>query len=222
MKAISPIVALVIIVVVVVGASLFAYYLNSSKQVFVGGWEVTAKASHSYTSSTSAGTTDVTLDTGQTTSVGWDGKAVAVIATVQKYWGIENGYKYYGSIVFAHGEKGSEPWGFLPGDCYKVSFLSWWSKNAQRIDTKTVKIVVDKDDAYSLATTLQAMGLKVTVGPSTTSSTQYEVNIQVGLYNVDATGEFDFSSGSKGLFGSCSYNGGYCIAFSLSAVVTGP
>ena len=141
---------------------------------------------------------------------------------MQKYWGIGNGYRYYGNINYAYGTKGSEPWGFLPGQCYKVSFLGWWSKNAQRIDTETVKIVVNKNDAYSLFTTLQAMGLKVSVGPSANSSTQYEVDIQVGLYKVEATGEFDFSSGSKGWFSSCSYNGGYCWASSLDAIVTGP
>ncbi len=137
------------------------------------------------------------MSTGQSTSVGWDGKAVAVIATVQEYWGIEGGYKYYGNINFAHWEKGSEPWGFLPGDCYKVSFLSWWSRNAQRTSSKTVKLIVNKDDAYSISASLQAMGFKVTLGPSTTSSTQYEVDIQVGLYKVHAIAEFDFSSSSK-------------------------
>lgn len=81
---------------------------------------------------------------------------------------------------------------------------------------------MDKNDAYNISTTLQAMGLKVSVGPSKTSSTQYEVDIQVGLYKVKATGEFDFSSGSKGWFSSCNYNGGYCLAFSLDARVTGP
>lgn len=112
--------------------------------------------------------------------------------------------------------------GFLLGNCYKVSFLSWWSRNAQRTSSKTVKLIVNKDDAYSISASLQAMGFKVTLGPSTTSSTQYEVDIQVGLYKVHAIAEFDFSSSSKGWFGSCNYNGGYCLAFSLDAVIKGP
>lgn len=222
MKGISTIVAIIVIVVIVVGGALIAYYLNLTKQVFIGGWEVTAVASKSYTGSTSAGRTDVTLNTGHTTRVGWDGKAVAVVATVQKFWGIKGGPKYYARINYAYGTKGSEPWWILPGDCYKACFRGWSVRKASQRDSETLEMEVEKETAFKIELALKRLGLKVSLTPS--GKEKYVIRVKVGLYDVYASALFNFVPGSKGWFGNCEYDygRGFYKAVWLKALLMGP
>ncbi|ABN70646.1 hypothetical protein Smar_1561 [Staphylothermus marinus F1] len=222
MRALGPIAVLIIIIVVVVGASLIAYYLNETRQMYVSGWEIAFKAACTYSGTTDAGTTDVTLDTGQTTRVGWDGKAVGVIATVQKYWGVDNGPRYYGSINFAHGSKGSDPGWILPGECYKATWMGWVWYYPAGIDSRKFKMEVEKDNVYSISSALEARGFKVSIGSSTSSPTKYIIEVEIGLYDAHAYGRFEFSHGSKGWFCSCNYDESFQKVVELESTITGP
>lgn len=192
-----------------------------TRQIFTGGLEVTATAT--YDGSTSAGTTDVTLGSGQTVNVGWDGKAVGVIATVQRYWAID-GQRYYGGITFTDGAKGSQPSWLFPGDCYNVErgrlIPSWL-----RTDSEKVVLEVDSDKAYSISAAIKSEGFSVEAKPSTSNPTKYKLEVTIGRYYVYASETFKFTKGSKGWFtSSCDYSGAspsYKTAV-LTAYLLGP